>query len=98
MVKNRHLSKSISDTSWGTFFNLLAYKAEEAGRRLIKVIPNGTNQICSGCGNKVEKSLSVRIHRCSCGLVLDRDFNAAINIKTLGQRVQALTRELSCAA
>jgi len=58
MVRNRHLSKFISDTSWGTFFNLLAYKTEEACRRVVKVIPNGTNQICSGCGNNVEKSLS----------------------------------------
>lgn len=50
----------------------------------------------SGCGGKVEKSLSVRTHRCPhCGLTLDRDENAAINIKALGQRVQALTLEIS---
>jgi len=96
MVKNRHLSKSISDASWGMFFNIIAYKAEEAGRRVIKVIPNSTSQICSGCGEKVVKSLSTRTHRCPvCGLVLDRDYNAALNIKALGQRVQALTWELS---
>ena len=50
----------------------------------------------SGCGGKVEQSLSVRTHRCPhCGLTLDRDENAAINIKALGQRVQALTLEIS---
>lgn len=97
MVKNRHLSKSISDSSWGMFFNFLAYKAEEAGRRLVKINPNGTSQICSGCGKKVFKFLSVRTHRCPfCGLVLDRDHNAAINILRAGQALQALTRELSC--
>ena len=96
MVKNRHLAKSISDASWGMFFTLLAYKAEEAGRELVRVAPNGTSQMCSGCGEKVPKSLSVRTHRCPfCGLVLDRDHNAALNIRALGQRVQALTCEVS---
>ncbi|MDD4197635.1 MAG: zinc ribbon domain-containing protein [Syntrophorhabdaceae bacterium] len=48
----------------------------------------------SGCGGKVAKSLSVRTHRCPhCGLTLDRDENAAINIKALGQRARALTRD-----
>ena len=80
MVRNRHLARSISDASWGMFFNLLAYKAEEAGRKLVKVTPNGTSQVCSRCGEKVPKSLSVRIHKCPfCGLVLNRDVNAAIN-------------------
>lgn len=92
MVRNRHLSKSISDSSWGMFFSLLAYKAEEAGRNLIKVTPNGTSQICSGCGEKVPKKLSVRIHQCPfCNLVLDRDHNASLNILRLGQSRQALT-------
>ncbi len=96
MVRNRHLARSISDASWGMFFNLLTYKAEEAGRELATVIPNNTSQICSGCGEKVPKSLSIRIHKCPfCGLVLDRDENAAINIIALGQRVQALTSALA---
>jgi len=91
MVKNRHLSKSIADASWGMFFNLLSYKAEEAGRKVIKVNPYNTSQNCSRCGEKVPKSLSVRVHTCPfCGLILDRDHNAAINIKAVGQTVQAL--------
>ena len=54
---------------------------ENAGYHLLKVSPNGTSQRCSGCGETVKKSLAVRVHRCeACGLVLDRDHNAAINI------------------
>ena len=99
MVKNRHLARSISDASWGMFFNLLAYKAEEAGRQVVKIHPNGTSQVCSRCSEKVPKSLSVRTHRCPfCGLVMDRDYNAALNIRALGQRVQALTRGIPCVA
>ena len=96
MVRNRHLAKSISDSGWGLFFNFLTYKAEEAGRTVIKVPPHNTSQICSGCGEKVPKALSVRIHKCPfCKLNVDRDHNAALNIKALGQRVQALTPPLA---
>jgi len=92
MVKNRHLSKSISDASWGKFFELLAYKAEEAGRQVIKVSPYNTSQICSRCGNIVAKTLAVRVHECPyCGLVMGRDENAAININAVGQTVQEKT-------
>ena len=92
MVQNQYLAKSISDSSWGTFFELLSYKAEEAGRTVTKVTPHGTSQRCSGCGEQVPKSLSVRTHCCpSCSLVMDRDFNASINILRAGQVLQALT-------
>jgi len=83
MVKNHHLAKSISDAAWGNFILTLSTcaKAENAGLHLLKVPPHGTSQKCSSCGEKVIKSLAVRVHRCkSCGLVLDRDHNAAINI------------------
>ena len=51
----------------------------------MQVNPRNTSKMCSGCGELVEKDLSVRIHNCSgCGLVLDRDHNAAINILALG--------------
>lgn len=81
MVKNRHLSKSISDAGWGNFLVILKYKAENAGRWYQEVIPNGTSQECSSCGNIVKKSLAVRVHNCPyCGLSLDRDVNAALNI------------------
>lgn len=96
MVRNRHLSKSISDSSWGIFFNFLFYKAENAGRKIIKVRPNGTSQICSSCGERVPKNLSVRIHSCPfCGLKIDRDLNASLNILQDGQSCQALTNDKS---
>ena len=85
MVKNHHLAKSISDAGWGAFLTILTYKAACAGRRVIAVNPAYTSQWCSGCGELVEKDLSVRVHTCPhCGLVLDRDQNAAINILRLG--------------
>lgn len=94
MVKNRCLSKSIADTSWGIFFEYLSYKAAYAGREIIKVNPRNTSQNCSRCGEKVPKKLSVRTHACPfCGLVMDRDQNAAINIEVLGQRIQALSTQ-----
>ena len=95
MVKNRHLSKSISDCSWGMFFGFLSYKAANAGRIVIKVNPNGTSQRCSGCGERVPKKLSDRIHSCSfCGLKIDRDLNASINIRQVGQTCQAQTSDM----
>ena len=84
IVKNHHLAKSISDASWSKFMKYLSYKAESAGRKVILVNPRNTSQICSGCGVIVKKSLATRTHKCSCGLVLDRDINAAINILRLG--------------
>jgi len=92
MVKNRHLGKSISDSSWGMFFNFLFYKAVEADRTVIKVHPHNTSQICSNCGEKVPKSLSIRTHNCPfCKIVLDRDYNASLNILRFGQHLQTLT-------
>ena len=81
MLKNHHLAKSISDASWGNFVKTLESKAENAGKHLLKVPPHGTSQECSDCGSVVKKSLAVRIHECNnCGLKIDRDHNAAINI------------------
>lgn len=80
MVKNRHLAKSISDASWSLFRERLEYFALKFGKVAIAVPPQYTSQKCSGCGATVKKSLSVRTHVCKCGVVLDRDENAAINI------------------
>jgi len=81
MVRCHHLAKSISDAGWSELIAMLCYKAEEAGSRVIKVNPSGTSQECSGCGTVIPKDLSVRVHACTyCGLVLDRDVNAARNI------------------
>ncbi len=65
---------------------MLCYKEEESGGRVVFVNPRGTSQRCSGCGEAVVKSLSVRVHECPyCGLVLDRDLNAARNILEIGR-------------
>lgn len=81
LVKNHNLAKCISDVGWGEFISMLSYKAESAGRTFGKVAPHGTTQECSRCGSVVLKDLSVRVHSCPhCGLVIDRDHNAAINI------------------
>jgi len=94
MVRNKYFSKSISDSSWSMFFKFLSYKAAGAGREVIKVPSQNTSQICSRCGNKVPKSLSVRIHKCPfCNAVLDRDHNAALNILWLGQSHKALSTQ-----
>jgi putative transposase len=89
MVRNPRLAKSISDAGWATFRTILAGKAVYAGRRVVAVPPAFTSQECSGCGERVPKSLSVRTHVCpSCGLVMDRDENAALNILRAGQARQ----------
>jgi putative transposase len=89
LVQNSHLAKSISDAGWGQFRTILEGKAAYAGRRVAAVPPAYTSQDCSGCGEQVEKSLSVRTHVCpSCGLILDRDENAARNIQWAGQALQ----------
>ena len=64
---------------------MLRYKAERAGAHLIRVDPMNTSQRCSGCSELVPKSLAVRIHACPhCGLVIDRDWNASLNILRAG--------------
>jgi len=89
MVRNRCLAKSISDAGWGRFIGMIAYKEEESGGRLIKVNPGGTTQKCSRCGERVSKTLSDRIHECpSCGLIMDRDLNAALNILARGREIR----------
>jgi len=85
MVKNHHLSKSISDSSWNSFFQKLEYKAANAGILFAKVAPHGTSQSCSNCGRMVKKTLAIRTHNCLyCGLVIDRDYNASLNIRQRG--------------
>ena len=85
MVKNRHLAKSISDASWARFLVWVAYYGTLHQILVVAVPPAYTSQDCSGCGEVVKKSLSVRTHVCPhCGLIIDRDENAAINILNKG--------------
>ena len=82
MVKNRHLAKSISDASWGMFFDWCHWVAKRDGKHH-QVPPHHTSQTCSECCQKsaIKLKLSQRLFHCkSCGLKLDRDHNAALNI------------------
>jgi putative transposase len=94
MVKNHHLAKSISDSSWGLFYELCAYKAEEAGRHIIR-IPRfePSSKTCSECGAiNHNLKLSDREWVClECGVLHDRDYNAAKNIRRVGQILQEVT-------
>ena len=87
MMQNHCLAKSIHDVAWTQFAFLLAYKAAWAGRQYVAVNPAYTSQDCSQCGHRQLLSLSDRIYTCNrCGMVLDRDYNASLNILRLGQQ------------
>jgi putative transposase len=87
MVHNHCLAKSISDAAWSGFFSMLAYKAENAGRRLVKVNPAYTTQDCHRCGHRQKLTLADRFYACPCcGLHIDRDLNASLNILALGMQ------------
>lgn len=93
MVKNHHLAKSIMDAAFGEFRRQLEYKTTRSGARLHVVNRwYRSSKTCSGCGRvKAKLSLSERTYRCdSCGLVLDRDLNAAINIHVAGSAPETL--------
>ena len=83
MMKNRHLAKSISDASWGMFFDWCHWLAKRDGKHFHQVPPHNTSQTCSECCQQspIKLKLSERVFHCSfCGLKLDRDHNAALNI------------------
>ena len=92
MMQNHGLAKSIGDAAWFRFRQELASKAASAGRRVVEVNPAYTSQDCSGCGYRAKKKLSERWRFCPhCGLSLDRDTNAALNILKIGaSRVEAI--------
>ncbi|MBP1908609.1 RNA-guided endonuclease InsQ/TnpB family protein [Methanolobus bombayensis] len=83
LVKNSKLSKSIHDASWGRLVQHVMYKTAEIGKIMEKVDPKNTSQTCSACGKKSKTKLKLkdRIFHCEhCGLKIDRDINASINI------------------
>ena len=90
MLKNHKLAKSISDVSWSEFVRQLEYKANWYRRKIIKV-PTfyPSSKTCSSCGNiKETLTLSERIYLCECcGLEIDRDYNASINILRKGLEI-----------
>ncbi|MBB3909197.1 transposase [Anoxybacillus sp. UARK-01] len=90
MSQALHFGKSVHDNGWGMFTRFLEYKLKEQGKQLIKIdkwFPS--TKKCSCCGKEKEMPLSERVYQCSCGLVLDRDHNSAINIKNEGLRLVA---------
>ena len=75
------MTRGFVNSSLGLLRNRIQSKAECAGKRIIEVNPKGTSQMCSQCGAEVKKKLNIRMHSCPfCGLAVDRDINAAINI------------------
>ncbi len=84
LVKNRRLSKSISDAGWTQFRNWVEYFGWKFGKITIAVPPHYTSQDCPVCGERIKKSLSTRTHVCECGYVEDRDIAASINILKKG--------------
>lgn len=89
MVKNRHLALSISDAGFGELRRQLVYKSEWYGSTLVvadRFYPS--SKLCSGCGTITDTlGLSERVYCCDvCGLTLDRDENAAVNLRRLGLR------------
>lgn len=90
MLKNHHLAKHIQDHSWGKLIQFTQSKAAKAGKVIELVDARYTSQKCSQCGIIVPKTLADRTHFCpNCGLEMDRDINASLNIRTLGLRGRA---------
>jgi putative transposase len=89
-LSRTRLAKSVLDAGWSSFLSILTNKAVNAGLLVVPVSAHNTSQDCSNCGEKVPKKLHIRWHDCpDCGCSLDRDHNAAINIKNraVGQSV-----------
>jgi putative transposase len=87
MLEQKKWSKSIADASWAQLLTRLSHKAEEAGKTVVAVDPRNTSQMCSQCRALVPKDITVRIHHCPhCGLKIDRDLNASLNILRLGMQ------------
>lgn len=76
------------DNGYGMFLNMLGYKLEERGKHLVRVDKwYASSQLCSSCGRQHKMPLSVRTYRCECGMIMDRDKNAALNIRNEGLRL-----------
>ena len=88
---SKSLNGAIADCAWGNFILKISYKAESADKKLYKVDPRNTSKMCSSCSKIVPKKLSDRIHKCECGLEIDRDLNASYNILNQGMDMHGTT-------
>ena len=80
--------KATLDNGYGMFLNMLEYKLQDRGKYFVKVDKwYASSQICSKCGKKKKIALNERTYTCDCGNNIDRDLNAAINIKNEGLRL-----------
>lgn len=88
MIKNKHLAKAVQQQGFYEFRRQLTYKCEDNGIQLIiadRFYPS--SKLCSCCGNiKKDLKLSDRVYKCACGNIIDRDFQAALNLKTYGEQ------------
>lgn len=84
------LAKSILDCAWSAFLQILQAVAVKRGKRTQEVDARGSSIECSGCGARVEKTLDTRVHSCSCGLVIERDWNSGLVLLSRGLRAVGL--------
>ena len=99
MLKNRKLSKAVSDVGIFELNRQIEYKAQWYGKEVVKIsrwFPS--TKTCSSCGTVKPMKLSDRTYECGCGLVMDRDLNAAINIKKAGEVLSGAIYQLDKAA
>ncbi|MFR3365748.1 MAG: RNA-guided endonuclease InsQ/TnpB family protein [Gallintestinimicrobium sp.] len=96
MIKNRHLSKAVQNQGFFEFRKQLEYKCNDRGIQLIvadRFYPS--SKLCSCCGNiKKDLRLSDRTYKCECGNVIDRDFQASLNLKAYGEQFCKLTLKM----
>ncbi|WP_329602316.1 RNA-guided endonuclease InsQ/TnpB family protein [Blautia liquoris] len=89
MSRSLHFGKSVMDNGYGMFLGMLEYKLTDQGKRLVRIdrfYPS--SKTCCKCGAvKKELKLSERIYECRCGNRMDRDVNAAINIREEGRKI-----------
>lgn len=98
MMKNHHLAKSISDVSWSEFNRQLEYKCRQEFKHYLKIGRfEPTSKTCSNCGYVQEMPLSKRVFNCpNCGISIDRDLNASLNIRNIGLNTGGHTGIYAC--
>jgi putative transposase len=84
------LAKSILDCAWGAFLQILQAVAVKCGKQTVEVSAHGSSIECFSCGARVEKTLDIRVHSCSCGLVIDRDWNSGLVLLSRGLQAVGL--------